>query len=62
MDEAKLRAYKSRLLLKAVEEDYKGGNIGLIQIALLSKHKINTHLHQLNPQKSFFSVTASLTK
>jgi Family of unknown function (DUF6272) len=62
MNEAELRAYKSQLLLKAIEENYKGGNIGLIQVALLSKHKISTHLHQLNKQKSFFSVTASLAK
>lgn len=62
MDLTALRAYKNELLLKSSEKSDKGGNIGLVQIAILSQEKVDFQIKSLNAEQSFFSLSALIKK
>jgi len=63
LDNTQLRSYKNELLMRAEEDPtYKGGNIGLVQIALLSQEKIDFQTKFQNNHTAFFSLTTTVKK
>lgn len=57
-----LRAYKYELLNQATEKDQKGGNIGLVQIAIHSQDKLNINTITTQTELTFFSITTTVKK
>ncbi len=59
---SELRKYKNELLSTAVDENLSGGNIGLVQVVLLSQEKIQYDLVPINEEIAFFTLTTTIKK
>jgi Family of unknown function (DUF6272) len=57
-----LRKYKNQLLSNAVEDNLTGGNIGLVQVVLLSQEQIYFELKPINAEATLFVLTSVIKK
>lgn len=62
MNHQELRAYKNELLADAVDNQQKGGNIGLVQVAMLSQEKINFEIRPINQHNGLFTLVSTIKK
>lgn len=57
-----LRKYKNELLSTAVDEKLVGGNIGLVQVVLLSQEKIQFDIQLIDEKTALFALTTTIKK
>ncbi len=57
-----LRAYKNELLNTSVEQQNRGGNIGLVQVALLSQENVNFEIHHASQDNGLFTLSSIVKK
>ncbi|MCS6820486.1 MAG: SiaB family protein kinase [Microscillaceae bacterium] len=58
-----LRKFKNQLLEKSTEINRKAGaNIGLVQVALIAKNKLDYHILPLDTERAVFQVSVSVAK
>jgi hypothetical protein len=57
-----LRKYKNQLLSNAVEDNLTGGNIGLVQVVLLSQERIFFEIKPVNAEVALFILTSVIKK
>lgn len=62
MDRNQLREYKKKLRSEPRQEAQKGGNIGLVQIALKSDYPIEVSFHQLNETTFWYQMKVKINK
>lgn len=59
---SELRKFKNELLSTSVDEKLAGGNIGLVQVVLLSQEKIKFDIYPIDEQTAFFTLTTTIKK
>jgi hypothetical protein len=59
---AELRKYKNELLSEALDHQLRGGNIGLVQVVLLSQEKIQFYIQPVNETTAIFTLTSIIKK
>ncbi len=62
MDRSELRQYKKQLRSEPRREGQRGGNIGLVQIALKSDYPIATHFIPAEDAQSWYQMTVKIKK
>ena len=53
---------KRRYRSAELDPDHKGGNIGLIQVALKSDAPLDIDAKQIDDERSFFTISVSIFK
>ena len=59
---AELRKYKNDLLTDSLDEQLRGGNIGLVQVVLLSQEPVSCYIEPLNDAVSILTLSATIKK
>jgi hypothetical protein len=62
LDRESLREMKRRYRSAELDSDHKGGNIGLIQVALKSDAPLDIEAKQIDDERSFFTISVSIFK
>jgi len=62
MDYEELRAFKRELRSKPRELTQKGGNIGLVQVALKSENALDIQDYPVDDENSFFLISTQIVK
>ena len=62
LDRESLREMKRRYRSAELDPDHKGGNIGLIQVALKSDAPLDIDAKQIDDERSFFTISVSIFK
>lgn len=62
LDRESLREMKRKYRTAELDSDHKGGNIGLIQVALKSDAPLDIDARQIDDDRSFFTISVSIFK
>jgi hypothetical protein len=62
LDHESLRAMKRKYRSSELPADHKGGNIGLIQVALKSDAPLDIEAKRIDDEHSFFTISVSIFK
>lgn len=62
MDKTELRKLKRHQRRQPVTTDSKGAGFGLVQVAILSGHPLDIHIHDVNGEYSFYTLGVKINK